>query len=48
MRESMNKRIEDEKGFMKKEDFRNMFFTAFGNKNKHKTETIYLMLYPLV
>lgn len=48
MRETMNNQIEDEKGLMKKEDFRNMFFTAFGNKNKEKSETIYLMLYPLI
>ena len=37
MRESMNNRIEDEHGLMKKEDFRHMFFTAFGSKNKSKT-----------
>lgn len=48
MRETMNKQIEDEKGLMKKEDFRKMFFTAFGSKNRDKTETIYFMLLPII
>lgn len=48
MRESMNNKIEDEQGLMKKEDFKNMMFTAFGKKNREKSESIYLMLYPLI
>jgi Ca2+-binding EF-hand superfamily protein len=50
MRENMNNLIEDEHGLMSIQDFRKMFFNAMANggRNKEKTQTIYLMLLPII
>lgn len=48
MRETMNNLIEDEKGLMKTSEFKRMIFTAYGGKNKDKTEIIYSLLQPII
>lgn len=48
MRQGMNEQIEDERGLMSKQDFRKMFYTAFGRGQAEKTDTIYEMLLPII
>ena len=44
----MNEQIEDERGLMKKLDFKKMFYTSFGRGNEDKKKIIYEMLLPLI
>jgi len=48
MRQTMNESIEDERGLMKRQDFRKMFFTSFGRKNPDAKVAIYEMLLPII
>ena len=48
MRQCMNEQIEDERGLMKIEEFRAMFFTAFGRIPETKKQTIYELLLPMI
>ncbi len=44
----MNEKIDDERGLMKRSDFKKMLYTSFGRiPREHKT-TIYDMLIPLI
>ena len=44
MREFMNNSIEDERGLMKKDQFKKMLFTAFGRTSHQKSEKIAIIL----
>jgi hypothetical protein len=41
MRQTMNEQIKDERGLMKKEEFKKMLFTAFGTISVEKKQYIY-------
>ena len=44
----MNEGIEDERGLMKKADFKKMFYTSFGRIPEYKKKVIYDMLVELI
>lgn len=48
MRQSMNEQIEDERGLMKVDDFKKMFFTAYGRVSMKNKTIVYNMLLPTI
>ena len=48
MRYRMNQQIKDEHGIMQVNDFRRMFFTAFGRIEESKKIIIYNLLLPII
>lgn len=48
MRQTMNEQIDDERGLMKADDFKRMFFTAYRAVTEDKKQTVFNMLLPLI